>query len=141
MPWIGRVGLEKHFLTVCYKMHGWKDVLKVEYNDPHKYASVLHGFPFALRTNTVDHLWESKFDSHKWPTVLVDEVKGKPRNFEAYLCESLYSTFKTSFQPCAFYSKRLHTCTLFKDQLDRSKAMCSLKKKPSSAKMLLHTVK
>ena len=22
-----------------------------------------------------------KFDSYKWPTVLVDEVKGKPRNF------------------------------------------------------------
>ena len=38
-----------------------------------------------------------KFDSHKWPTVLVDEVKGKPRNFEAYLCRSLYSTFTTSF--------------------------------------------
>ena len=40
------------------------------------------------------------FDSHKWPTVLVRTVKGKPRNFEANLCESLYSTFKTSFQPC-----------------------------------------
>ena len=23
------------------------------------------------------------FDSHKWPTVLVRKVKGKPRNFEA----------------------------------------------------------
>ena len=23
-----------------------------------------------------------KFDTHKWPTVLVDEVKEKPRNFE-----------------------------------------------------------
>ena len=23
-----------------------------------------------------------KFDSHKWQTVFVDEVKGKPRNFE-----------------------------------------------------------
>ena len=37
------------------------------------------------------------FDSHKWPTVLVRKVKGKPRNFEANLCGSLYSTFKTSF--------------------------------------------
>ena len=37
------------------------------------------------------------FDSHKWPTVLVRRVKGKPRNFEANLCGSLYSTFKTSF--------------------------------------------
>ena len=25
------------------------------------------------------------FDSHKWLTVLADEVKGKPRIFEAYL--------------------------------------------------------
>ena len=38
-----------------------------------------------------------KFDSHKLPTVLVDEVKGRPRNFEAYLCRSLYSTLTTSF--------------------------------------------
>ena len=37
------------------------------------------------------------FDSHKWPTVLVDELKRKPRNFKAYLRRSLYSTFKTSF--------------------------------------------
>ena len=63
------------------------------------------------------------FDSHKWPTVLVRTVKGKPRNFEANLCGSLYSTFKTSFQPYAFYKKRLQT--LFIDQLVRSKAMCS----------------
>ena len=34
---------------------------------------------------------------HKWPTMFVDEVKRKPRNFEAYLCRSLYSTFTTSF--------------------------------------------
>ena len=64
-----------------------------------------------------------KFDSHKWPTVLVDEVKGKPCNFEACLCGSLYSTFTTSFYPYAFYNKRLQM--LFKDQLDRSKATCS----------------
>ena len=37
------------------------------------------------------------FYSHKWPTVFVDEVKRKPRNFDAYLCRSLYSTFTTSF--------------------------------------------
>ena len=48
-----------------------------------------------------------KFDSHKWATVLVDEVKRKPRNFEAYLCRSLYSTFTLSFYPTAFYNKRL----------------------------------
>ena len=59
------------------------------------------------------------FDPHKWPTVLYISLqsKRKPRNFEAYLCGSLYSTFKTSFQPHAFYNKRLQT--LFKDQLDR----------------------
>ena len=44
-------------------------------------------------------------DSHKWTTVLVRKVKGKPRNFEANLCGPLYSTFKTSFQPYAFYKK------------------------------------
>ena len=38
-----------------------------------------------------------KLDSHKWPTVLVDDVKGKPRNSDGYLCRSLYSTFTTSF--------------------------------------------
>ena len=36
----------------------WKNVLKVEYNDSHKFASKLLGFPFALRTNTVGHFWE-----------------------------------------------------------------------------------
>ena len=35
-----------------------------------------------------------KCDSHKWPTVLVDEVKGKPCNFEACLCGLLYSTLQ-----------------------------------------------
>ena len=96
-----------------------KMFLKVEYNDPHKHATKLHGFPFTPSTNMVGHL----FDSHKWPTMLVCKVKGKPRNFEANLCGSLYSTFKTSFQPYAFYEKWLQT--LFIDQLVRSKAMCS----------------
>ena len=31
-------------------------------------------------------LYKLTFDSHKWPTVSIDEVKGKPCNFEAYLC-------------------------------------------------------
>ena len=38
MAWICEVGLHKAFVTVFfkYKMHyGKKDVLKVEYNDPH----------------------------------------------------------------------------------------------------------
>ena len=46
--------------------------------------------------------WSIKsYDSHKWPTVLVDEVKGKPRIFEACFCGSLYSTFTTPFYPYA----------------------------------------
>ena len=40
-----------------------------------------------------------KFDSLKWPTVLFDEVKGKPCNFQANSCGSLYSTFTSSFYP------------------------------------------
>ena len=47
--------------SVCNRLlknaYGWKDVLKVEYNDPRKFASKLNGFPFALRTNMVDYLW------------------------------------------------------------------------------------
>ena len=66
-----------------------------------------------------------KFDSHKWSTVLVDEVKEKPCNFETCLCGSLYSTFTTSFYQYAFHKKWLQT--LSKDQLDRSKATCSFK--------------
>ena len=37
------------FKSVCnrlFRMHGWKDVLKVEYNDPHKHVSIMHGFSF-----------------------------------------------------------------------------------------------
>ena len=60
-----------------------------------------------------------KVDSHKWPTVFVDDVKGQPCNFEACLCGSLYSTFTTY----AFYNKRFQTLCI--DQLVRSKAMCS----------------
>ena len=36
-------------------------------------------------------------DFYNRPIVLVRKVKGKPRNFEANVCGSLYSTFKTSF--------------------------------------------
>ena len=41
--------------------YGQKDVVKVEYNDPHKHASNTLGFPFTSSTNTVGHLWESNF--------------------------------------------------------------------------------
>ena len=66
-----------------------------------------------------NHLWGQTFDSHKWPTVLVDETKGKPSIFKACLCGSLYMfvTFTTSFYPCVLYNKRLQT--LFTDQLDQ----------------------
>ena len=50
--------------------------------------------------------------------------KRKPCNFEASLCGSLYSTCTTSFYSYADYNKRLQA--LFKDQLDRYKATCSL---------------
>ena len=82
------------------------------------------------RRLTRSAIYGSQFDSHKWPTALVRTVKGKPRNFEANLCGSLYSTFKTSFQPYAFYKKWLQT--LFIDQLDRSKATCSFNCLPLS---------
>ena len=55
-------------------------------------------FFFLRRELTRSAIYGSqKFDPHKWPTVFVDEVKGKPRNFERFLCGSLYSTFKVSF--------------------------------------------
>ena len=56
--------------------------------------------------------------------MLVRKVKRKTRNFEASLCGSLYSTFKTSFYH-AFYNKRLRG--LFTDQFVRSKSTCSFK--------------
>ena len=55
-----------------------------------------------------------KCDSHKWLTVFVDEVKGKPRNFELYFSGSLYSTFKISFSICIIKQ----TILLFKDSND-----------------------
>ena len=82
-------------------------------------------FPLLCELTRLAIYGSQKFNSHKWPTLLVGEVKGKPCNFEACLCGSLYSTFTTSFYPYAFYKKRLQT--LFKDQLDRSKATCSFK--------------
>ena len=65
-----------------------------------------------------------KFDSNKWPTVLVNKVKGKACNFEACLCGSLFLLLK-HLSTHAFYNERLQT--LFKDQLGRSKAKCSFK--------------
>ena len=65
------------------------------------------------------------FESHKWPSVLLRAVKGKPCNLEACLCGSLYSTFTASFYPYVFYKKQLQT--LFVYQVVRSKATCCFK--------------
>ena len=60
LPLIGRVGLWKMFETcLLYKCIRLE---RCDYNDPHKHASKLHGFPFTSRTNTVGHFVESKFD-------------------------------------------------------------------------------
>ena len=62
MPWIRRVGPRKVFETVCYKMHdGTKDVLNVEYKDPHKY-----GRPYASELHNVPHSYCKGlgFESH-----------------------------------------------------------------------------
>ena len=66
------------------------------------------------------------FYSHKWPTVLVRKAKGKPHNFEANSCGSLYSTFKTSFQPYMHFITNGYKCFLHR-QLVRSKATCPFK--------------
>ena len=78
---------------------GLIDNSKAEYNDPHKFALKLRGFPFTLRTNS------QPFMGVKYLT----PING---------CGSLYSTFKLSIKPYAFYNNRLQT--LLKDQLDRS---------------------
>ena len=64
------------------------------------------------------------FDSHKWPTVLVDKVKGKLCNFEQ-LCKTVQFRGMFVWIIVFYFNKRLQT--LFKDQLDRSKAMFSFK--------------
>ena len=75
-----------------------------------------------LRTtrSTIDG--SQKIDSHKWPTVLIDEVKGKPRN-SSDTCVVRYILLLKYLSNHIFYNKRFQT--LFKDQLDRSKATCS----------------
>ena len=63
-------------------------------NMPRKWAVFL-----LPRRQTRSAIYGSQmFDAHKWPTVLVRKVKGKPRNFEANWCRSLYSTFTQQSQ-------------------------------------------
>ena len=73
-----------------------------------------------------------KFYSHKWPAVLVNEVKGKPCNLEACFLWINVFYFYNIFPTYAFNKKRLQT--LFKDQLDRSKATSSF-----NCKMMFQT--
>ena len=84
-------------------MHnGLTDILKVEYNDPHKHHSKLRGFPFTSSINTFR-------DSHKLPTVLVRKVKRKPRNFEQICVDHCILLLKHLSYHIAFYNKRLQT--------------------------------
>ena len=63
----------------------------------------------------------------------------KTCNFERYLLGSLYSTFKTSFEPYTFHNKRFQT--LFMDQLDvLSKATCSFKNKLALFKLNIYSL-
>ena len=39
-------------------------------------------------------VWGQNFDSTKWPTAFLCDVKGKLCNLEACLCGSIYPTFK-----------------------------------------------
>ena len=65
------------------------------------------------------------FDSHNRQTVLIRKVKGKPRNFEAMLCGSLYILLKHLSNHMRFITNGYKM--LFIDQLVRSKATCSFK--------------
>ena len=38
-----------------------------------------------LTRSAIMYAWELEFDSHKWPTVFVDEVKGKTTQFRVIL--------------------------------------------------------
>ena len=106
-------GSIKSVCNLFNKMHGWKYVLQVEYNDPHKLPLNYMVFILLCKLTRSTVNGSQKFDSHKWPTILVDEVKGKPCSFEACLCGSFCSTFTTSFHPYTF---------------DRSKATFSFNK-------------
>ena len=79
------------FVLICmYKI----DNLEVEYNDPHKHACKLYGFPYTLWTNTKwAILWS---DSTKMADHVCSRRRRKPCNFEGCLCGSFYSTFKLS---------------------------------------------
>ena len=90
-----------------------------------KYALKLRGFPFTSLTKHVQPFMGVKL-TPIWPTVLFRNVKGKPCNFEANLCGSLYSTFELSIVPYAFHNKRVQM--LFNDRPVRSKATCSFKR-------------
>ena len=107
-----------------YKMHGWKDVLRVDYNDPHNNAMKLHGDPKRCELTRHAILWSQICDTTKWPTVLIRKTKGKQCNFKALLCGSLYLTFTTQDNPFIHTNGFKHFSL---NHLTRSKATCPLK--------------
>ena len=109
----GELVNKKRLKTVCYKMHnyGWNNK-----------ASKLRGFSSTSWTNTTRLCVDSSFWLHKMADRVSSQSKRKTHNFEACLCGSLYSAFKTSFKPYRFHNKRFQM--LLMDQLDRSKATC-----------------
>ena len=63
--------------SVCNRFFyasGWKDVFKVEYNDPHKFAPKLRGFPFTVRTNTLGHFQPYAFYRQGLHTLFIDQL-------------------------------------------------------------------
>ena len=71
-----------------------------------------------------------KFDSQKWPTVLVDKIKRKPRNFEAYLCRSLPSL------ECIGPMVLLYRLTISQDCLTPRLASCQLLRENTQTMMI-----
>ena len=71
-------------------MHAQKDVVKVEYNNPHKYDLKLNGFLIGLELTRDANLWSQVFDSIKWPTVLVRKVKEKNHAVSMNVCVDCY---------------------------------------------------
>ena len=59
----------------------------------------MHDFPFTLRTTQSAIYGRQKFDSHKWTTVLVDEVKTKTVHFRGMFVWIIVFYFYNIFLP------------------------------------------
>ena len=76
---------------------------------------------FILRSKKLQYhaiLLSQIFDSTKWPTVLVHKLKGKPCNFEEYVCVIYILLFVKHLSKHAFHNERFQT--LFINKLARS---------------------